>query len=173
MKHNFFLLNCRFSKNTADRPIYRVTYPDTTLNRPFNWGERYYFYNCSRDGEIFRWFENNLTKPEADKISSLWTFDGKWDPESAAGPEVLKYNFDGNNLLLFFNEIITVINNPVLKSDSNKSFSYHSGAGSNTIRFMAGSTCTKVALAGLKIMNNGKLIGTTASIHERDAELNF
>jgi pectinesterase len=169
----FYFIDCRFSDNLSDKPIYRVTYSDSTLNRPSNWGERYYFYNCIKEGEVFNWLKNSLTKNEADKVSVKWTFDGKWDPESAEGPKVLKYELNGNKLLLFFNELITVINVPVLKSDSERSFFYHSGAGSNTIRFLADSVCTEEDLAGLKIMNNGKLFGTTASVKEREVVLNL
>lgn len=157
----------------ADQPIYRVTYSDTSLNRPFNWGERYYFYNCSREGENFSWFKNNLSEAEAAHISALWTFDGKWDPESGKGPELFNYKIENNDLILFFREIITVMDNPVIKSESGKTFFYHSGGGSSTIRFVCDSSFAKNDITGLKIINFGKLIGTIASVDEREAVLNF
>ncbi|MGE5860060.1 MAG: pectinesterase family protein [Ignavibacteria bacterium] len=169
----FFLISCKFTNNMADHPIYRVTYSDTSLNRPFNWGERYYFYNCSREGENFSWFKNNLSEAEAAEISALWTFDGKWDPESGKGPELFNYKIENNDLILFFREIITVMDNPVIKSASGKTFFYHSGGGSNTIRFVCESPFAKNDIAGLKIINFGKLIGTIASVDEREAVLNF
>ncbi|MBN1302466.1 MAG: hypothetical protein JW995_14710 [Melioribacteraceae bacterium] len=96
----FYLINCRFSSNMADRPIYRVTYEDTTRNRPFNWGERYYFYNCSRAGENYRWFSDNISESEFKLINAAWTFDNKWFPESllptqlqiASRPEIVVKN---------------------------------------------------------------------------------
>lgn len=40
----FYLLNCKFSKNLADTPIYRVTNPkDPEKNRPANWGREITF----------------------------------------------------------------------------------------------------------------------------------
>jgi hypothetical protein len=44
----FFLINCSFSDNMSDRPIYLKTYDDQRRNNPYLWGERKYFYNCHR-----------------------------------------------------------------------------------------------------------------------------
>lgn len=82
----FYFIDCDFSANMADKPIYRVTYEDTTRNRPFNWGKRYYFYNASGEGSKYSWLKNNLktaeNSPSVNEITPRWTFDGKWDPES-------------------------------------------------------------------------------------------
>ncbi|MDP3684583.1 MAG: pectinesterase family protein, partial [Ignavibacteria bacterium] len=40
----FYLLDCVFSDSMSREPIYRVVYADSTKNRPFNWGSRYYFF---------------------------------------------------------------------------------------------------------------------------------
>lgn len=81
----FYFINCSFSENMADIPIYRVTYEDTTRNRPFNWGERYYFYNPSGEGGKYDWLNDNLHtaegSPNVEDITPEWTFNGKWDPE--------------------------------------------------------------------------------------------
>lgn len=168
----FFLIDCKFSDNMSDKPIYRVTYTDSALNRPFNWGKRYYFYNCVKDGRMFGWLRNNLNKDEAEKISASWTFDGKWDPESELGPRLMKFERNDKYLLLFFDEIITVTGIPVFKSESGISFIYHSGGGSNAIRFTAVKYSQNKSFKKSKI-ENGRLTGTTASIIERDAVINF
>jgi len=81
----FYLINCDFSANLADQPIFRKTYEDTTQNKPFYWGPRYYFYNCHRQGGDYEWFKDNLTtapgSPQPKDITPGWTFDYRWDPE--------------------------------------------------------------------------------------------
>lgn len=78
----FFLINCKFSKNMADIPIYFVP-----KNPPIEikWGHRVYFYNCHGDSVDYNWHINNLNlseeKPEPQQITPLWTFNGFWNPE--------------------------------------------------------------------------------------------
>lgn len=88
-----FLLDCRFSSNMADRPIYAPKSPNTV---PWKWGERHYFYNCHREGGDYAWFADNLETaegaPKAEEVTARWTFDGMWDPE-ASMPSVLPFAF--------------------------------------------------------------------------------
>lgn len=86
-----YLLDCIFSRNMADTPIY---FPKTSTT-PWKWGARHYYYNCHRIGGDYDWFRDNLetasTSPNANDITAKWTFDGKWDPEGtmpAVLPEV-------------------------------------------------------------------------------------
>jgi pectinesterase len=76
-----YLLNCRFSKNMADRPFYRPP----SSPREWQWGDRHYFYNCHRESLDYSWFKDNLSdaegSPTRDQITALWTFDKKWNPE--------------------------------------------------------------------------------------------
>jgi hypothetical protein len=142
------------------------------MNRPFNWGKRYYYFNCIKEGHAFGWLQNNLNEFEAGKISASWTFNGKWDPESGSGPEIIKYELGDRSLLLFFNEIITVIDIPVIKTESGNSFVYHSGGGSNTIRFITDTVLHKKDFKIVSI-ENGRLMGTMASVTHRDVIINF
>jgi pectinesterase len=86
----FYLINCSFSKNMANRPFYRPP----SSPREWQWGARHYFYNCHRDSADFEWFKDNLSSaehsPRVEDINARWTFDGKWDPE-AAMPSVLPF----------------------------------------------------------------------------------
>lgn len=75
----FFLINCKFSKNMADRDIYLV--PTTNI---IQWGRRVYYSNCHRDGGDYTWHADNLkTATEvtyADQVTVLWLFRGRWNP---------------------------------------------------------------------------------------------
>lgn len=78
----FFLVNCRFSENMADRPFIRPP----SSPREWQWGARHYFHNCRREGADFGWFRDNLSSaegaPRPEDINARWAFDGQWDPES-------------------------------------------------------------------------------------------
>ena len=47
----FYLLNNSYSANMANTPIFRVSYEDTSRNRPNLWGDRYYFLGLSRKAD--------------------------------------------------------------------------------------------------------------------------
>ena len=162
----------------ADTPIYRVSYPDhPEKDRPFNWGKRYYYYNCHREGGDYSWFKDNLNEvknsPAPSDITPAWTFDGKWDPESTVGPHIIKHEIHDGYVLLFFNETLTVIGKPELKSKSGVEFIYDSGAGSDTIRFNCKGKCIESDLTGFKLSNNVKVFGNRASVTERHANFNL
>ncbi|MGA9295574.1 MAG: pectinesterase family protein [Ignavibacteriaceae bacterium] len=170
----FYLLNCQFSKHMADTQIYRVSYPDQPeKDRPFNWGKRYYYYNCHRDSCDYNWFKNNLetakNSPAPSDITPAWTFDNKWDPESIESPKIIKHEIHEGYILLFYNDQLTVIGKPILKSKSGIEFKYDSGAGSDTICFNFKGACSESDLIGLRLINSSKIYGNTASVKERDA----
>jgi pectinesterase len=80
----FYLLNCSFSKNMADKKIF---FAPSNPPRILQWGEeRIYFYNCHRDGEDFDWHRDNLEfvkgLPKPQEIDASWTFNYKWNPKS-------------------------------------------------------------------------------------------
>ncbi len=89
----FFLLNCSFSENMDDIPIFRILYEkEPWKNRPDIFGDRYYYYNCHRKGGDFDWFGDNLREAEGsplpEDITAEWAFNGEWDPESKKQPYV-------------------------------------------------------------------------------------
>jgi len=75
----FFLLDCWFSPNMADRPISRAA----TSTAPNRWGERIYYAGCRREGPAYAWFADGLPAgaPPAEQMTAAWTFGGRWDPE--------------------------------------------------------------------------------------------
>ena len=86
----FYLLDCRFSKNMADRPFYRPP----SSPRPWQWGDRHYYYNCHGDSADFSWFADNFAAADGSPgplaVTARWTFGGRWDPERTT-PAVLPY----------------------------------------------------------------------------------
>ena len=173
----FYLIDCTFSDSMSDKSIYRVAYQDQSKNRPFNWGERYYYYNCKGITKNYEWHKDNLSKAKevkrVESITPFWTFDGKWDPEGKAGPKILNYVINDNSVLLFFNEKISIIGDPVLKSASGRILKYSSGAGSSTIQLISESKISRKDLDELKIVNDSKFFGCVASISERPVDFNL
>jgi pectinesterase len=87
----FYLLDCIFSENMADRPIYQAK--DSTA---YQWGKRYYYYNNHRPAGDYSWYADNLQQakgsPLPEQITPTWTFQYKWDPEKNI-PAVLPYAY--------------------------------------------------------------------------------
>lgn len=79
----FYLIDCALSKNILDGNIH-YAYSDQVLD-PCAWGQRTYYYRCTREGGHSGWLQDNLREAEGAPafygITARWTFDGKWDPE--------------------------------------------------------------------------------------------
>jgi len=58
----FFLINCQLSKQIMDANI-SYAYTDKVLD-PCPWGQRVYFYNCTREGGHGLWMNDNLQEAE-------------------------------------------------------------------------------------------------------------
>lgn len=71
------------TKNILNNNI-SYAYSDKVLD-PCPWGQRVYYYGCTREGGDTGWLKNNLQeseeKPEFHGITALWTFNKQWDPE--------------------------------------------------------------------------------------------
>ena len=167
----FYFIDCSFSSSLSDIPIFYVFNKDTSKNRPFNWGERDYFYNCHREGGDYSWFKNNLNtakgSPSPNQITAEWTFGGKWNPEDSSKIKVKNYKIYDQYIIFNFNEPITVTGIPILKSRSGKLFNYYSGAGSDSIRLNFKGKISKTDLIGFKLDSKGMFSGTKASVSKR------
>lgn len=80
----FFLLDCIFSENMADKEIY---FAPSNPPRTLQWGtDRKYFYNCHGDSVDYQWHTDNLKSaegaPSPEEITAQWTFNYSWDPVS-------------------------------------------------------------------------------------------
>lgn len=77
----FYLIDCTFSKNMADKDIFLV--PTTNVIR---WGRRVYYHNSHRIGGDYTWHKNNLEtapgSPKAKDITAAWVFKNKWQPQN-------------------------------------------------------------------------------------------
>ncbi len=157
-----------------DRQPKRVMYPlnggtpteaDIKNNKehdPTNiWGERFYYYNCHRDGGDFAWFKDNLGSaagaPKPEQVTAAWTFDGKWDLENKTGPSISKIEAQGGQIAVTFSENVTVKGHPRLTLRSGGMADY-AGCSGPTVLFnapIAGAAVTSVDLAGGAIMAGG------------------
>lgn len=92
----FFLVNCKLSKQILDCNI-GYAYSDKVLD-PCPWGQRIYYYGCTREGGHSGWLRNNLQEseeaPEFHAVTAQWTFGNRWDPEQRIRDlwEVLAYS---------------------------------------------------------------------------------
>ncbi len=79
----FFFVSCTMSKNILDSNI-SYAYTDKVLD-PCPWGQRVYFFNCTREGGHGTWMNDNLSEadgaPEYHTVTARWTFNDQWDPE--------------------------------------------------------------------------------------------
>jgi pectinesterase len=188
----FILIDCTFSKTMRDRQPKRVIYPlnggtpseeDLRKNQaadPTNlWGERFYYFNCHREGGDFAWFRDNLPlEPGAgnrvvppEQITAKWTFAGTWDPENKNGPVVKTVARNGTRCEVTFSENITVKGKPQLVLRSGARASYASGSGSQILIFdLAAGTGVTDPIEKIDL-NHGAIFATEAAATLRDAEL--
>ncbi len=166
----FFLLDCKFSKNMADKPIYHVTYPDQPeRNRPYFWGDRYYFYNCEKEGTGFSWYKNNLKKSgiAAKDITAAWTFEGKWDPEITDAPQMISWEIKNKDLYLHFDESLTIRGKPMLKTATGKALQFAEGRGRDTLRFSGQEMLRSKDVAGTIQLFGGEILATQSTVFEK------
>ena len=77
----FYLINCTFPQNMADKDIYLVPTTNAIL-----WGRRVYYYNTHRTGGDYAWHKDNLQTalgaPRPEDITVEWLFGNKWLPHT-------------------------------------------------------------------------------------------
>jgi unsaturated rhamnogalacturonyl hydrolase len=177
----FILIDCSFSSNMADKPIWRVTYKnEPERNRADIFGGRYFFYNCRRDGGNFTWFADNLhdTHNLQDTgnpkyaynpayITPAWTFNNCWDPESEEEPHVKSFVIKDKILTLYFNEILTIRGNLTLETHTGKILKYDSGSGRDAIKLISTVPLTGSDFDKRLLISGGYIIPVRAGIYER------
>ena len=168
----FYLVNCSFSENMADVPIYRVLYEkEPEKNQPRIFGDRYYFYNCRRAGGNFEWFADNLqdadNSPGPEDITPVWTFNGQWDPESKEEPYVKSFLIEDKSLILYFNEPLTIRGNLTLTTHTGKVLRFETGRGRDAVKFISKDNLTENDFNEPVIISAGSIVVTEASVYER------
>ena len=92
----FYLINCRFPQNMADKDIYLVP-----TNNIIQWGRRVYYYNSHRTGGDYAWHKDNLHTapgaPRAEQITVDWVFGDRWKPQASI-PSVPSGNKEAKGL---------------------------------------------------------------------------
>ena len=175
----FYLLNCTFSEKIADINIYKVFTQDPERNNPYFLGDRKYFYDCTKEGIQYPWYKDNLDKssnnPSPDEIDPLWTFGGRWDPELRAALQVIGYQIDGYLLILKFNEIVTVRDIPVFENQNGKKFriKLQRFTDNDRLMFVSDDRLTEDDLISTMKILQGRIIASTAYVHERSLSQSF
>lgn len=169
----FFFLNCSFSETMTDKPVYYYHYPkEPEKNRPYFYGNRYYYFNCHRTGGDYSWHADNLVswphglKP--DDVDAEWTFDGQWSPESTKAPGAVKFEIKGDSLLwIYFNELLCVRGKPVLQTSTGSKLIFREGQGRDILSFAGDRPITEKDLKSPVRIISGELLGNTATVSER------
>ncbi|MDO6718765.1 pectinesterase family protein [Psychrosphaera sp. 1_MG-2023] len=82
----FYLLNSTFSKNMADKPIFRKRYNNKNKERANLYGQRYFFENNTSDND-YPWLESNFRTSdvltEEHPTLASWVFNNKWQPKQS------------------------------------------------------------------------------------------
>ena len=168
----FFFLDCTFSATMDDKPILHYVYPDEPeKNRPYFFGDRYYFYNSHRANGDYTWHRDNIAswpgKLQPVDIDANWTFNGKWDPESEKAPLLTGYKILDNTVLLFFDELLCVRGKVKLKTATGIVLEYHEGNGRDIISFKSDQSPGEKDFRSPLTLIEGEIIGNTASAKER------
>jgi pectinesterase len=168
----FYFLNCSFAKTMADKPVFYFHYPnEPEKNRPYFYGDRYYFFNSHRSGGDYAWHTDNVnTWPDHLKpsdITPLWSFDGKWDPESDRSPAATGYKIADSIVYISFDELLCIRSNVVLKTATGKLLTFVQGQGRDILSFMSDKPLSDADFKSPVKVQSGEMIGNTATKAER------
>jgi|WetSurSiteA1Bulk_404760.scaffolds.fasta_scaffold02786_3 pectinesterase len=168
----FWFLDCTFSETMADEPILHFLYADEPeKNRPYFYGDRYYFYGNHRTGGDYPWHRDNRDYwPKGlspSDITPEWTFGGLWDPESEKKPAMTGYSISGLKIIIFFNESICVRGKVILETSTGRKLIFSEGVGRDMLAFTAEIPLKKKDFMYPLVITSGELIGNTASVKER------
>lgn len=175
----FYLIDCTFSENMADQPIYLRTYEDVSRNNPYLWGDRHYFYNCHKTGQAFDWYRNNLEnaagRPKPKNITADWTFAGKWNPEATEPVTVTAARIDGRTLELTFSEDVTVCGRPAFENKSGRRFEIirQRFTDNQRLSFVCDQEIRLQDLKGIMKLTDGAVIASVANITNRQLDRHF
>ena len=175
----FYLLDCNFSENMKNKPIYKVYDNNPDHNNPLYAGERDYYFNCRKKGQQYDWYKNNLDqasdnlKPE--DITPDWTFDGKWNPEETDPIYITSYELMGDTVIFTFSEIVSIRNEPVIENDSGRQFNIVEQRYNdiNRLSFYSNTVITDSDLEGNLILISGDIIASTAYVQDRSIGKSF
>ena len=175
----FYLLDCNFSENMKNKPIYKVYDNNPNHNNPLYAGERNYYFDCSKEGEQYAWYKNNLDqaagKPKPEDITPEWTFDGKWNPEENSPIYIIYYELKGDTVVLTFSEIVSVRNEPVIENKYGKQFKIVEQRYNdiNRLSFYTDNVIIDSDLKGNLTLKSGDIIASIAYAKDRSLGKSF
>jgi len=168
----FYMLYCTFPEIMRNKAIEHVVYAEQPeKDRPYLYGGRYYFYNCTRTGENFPWFANNLDKwpvsVKPDTISPDWTFDKMWNPIDTNALKVVKWEISDSSIFLWFNELVMPVGEVVISSQSGKTANYFNGIGRERLEFRGAGGFTEIDLKQPLILIKGQVQSVKATVNPK------
>ncbi|MEJ2544609.1 MAG: pectinesterase family protein [Calditrichaceae bacterium] len=175
----FYLLDCTFSENMSDKPIYKVYDKNPDRNNPYYGGERKYFFNCQKDGQTYNWYKNNLDQapgnPKPEDIAAAWTFQNQWEPELKSPIKITSYVINDHSIILEFDEIVTVRDIPIFENSEGKQFKIKVMRFNdiNRLSFTSETPITKSDLIGEMKLIQGDIIASMAYIQIRSIGKKF
>ncbi len=136
----FYFINCRFPDLMRNKPIEHVMDSlQPEKNRPYLYGNRYYFYQCTRKAGNYNWFADNLPQwsnsVKPGDITPQWTFGGLWNPTDTISITPIYCTVEKNRIHLWFNELVMQRNLPEITSLHGEKYYYESGTGSFRLTF--------------------------------------
>jgi pectinesterase len=174
----FYFINCMFPDIMCNKPIDHVFDPNhPEKNRPYLYGDRYYFYHCSRSAGNYDWFADNLqiwpqnTLPQ--QVTPEWTFDGKWNPESNEPLEVKNIIWENGSVFLYFNVLVMPVDKLIIKSQSGVLFTYQTGAGRDRLEFVSCEKLPSEDLSKPFTVVSGQIHCITATLEPRKIPSQF
>jgi pectinesterase len=174
----FYFLNCIFPAFMRNKAIEHVSYPESPeKNRPYLYGDRYYFYNCSRNGGNYPWFSNNLNQwPKgvtSDSITVEWTFDRQWNPVDSTPLKPQAIEQINNSLVITFNELVMATRETIIKSRSGKTFKYYKGNGRHKLEFTSEQNLSNEELNQGFLVISGTIQNIQAMVHQKKLKKEF
>ena len=162
----FYLLNCQFAENLADKPI-GVVKDLTGIEDPELY-ERKFFDNCHREGGDYPWFGDNLDSavgsPTPEQISANWTFAGRWDPETSRVPAVDEVETEDQSIFLHISECVTGIQHAEIVRQDGSVAVYAEGEGTDWLVFRGGAAASAPQRLEL---HDDQVLGTVATLAPR------
>ncbi|MBA6222636.1 polysaccharide lyase [Colwellia sp. MB02u-18] len=99
----FYIMNSQFSKNMANKPIFKKRYDNVDRIKPNLYGERYFFFN-NRSKSPTTWTANNFNPTKnrlKDQSVESWVFEKQWYPNQVIAQlakSIIAANFKADKL---------------------------------------------------------------------------
>ncbi len=170
----FYFLNCTFPALMRNKPVEHVmNMKEPEKNRPYLYGDRYYFHHCSRAVSNYSWFADNENSwpnhTTPDSITPVWTFDYQWNPTDTTELKIARMEYENGSLYLWFNELVMAVDEPEIVSAFGVHFKYFSGSGRDRLEFKSNQEFDRNDLTKTFKLVKGNIQNITATVNPRKA----